>query len=319
MKIIFRTNFGKDIGFGHLYRSLSLAYATNKITHAEILFILNEKTELLRDFSVILSEKFDDDLNIIDDYNPDVIVFDSYLASKDYLLQLRDKAMLVMFDDNNNIYGEIPSHILINGNIYAKTLKYRSLFGDTKFLLGPKYLVMKPEYWSDIPDRDTEGEGILITTGGADFHRLMPEFMKALKDLDVRKRVIIGPAFEKEEIKQIEDLKDNGYDLIYKPFSLKKYIQISKIVITAAGSTIYEVLTLHRFPVMYVLADNQKKIAQALERYGIVNLGWYGRINWKGLEGLIKNLLHSQSIDKTVYTLFDGKGALRVAEEILKV
>ena len=318
MKIIFRTNFGKNIGMGHLYRSLSLAHAIKHLSHAQILFIINKPTDIIKDFPYILSEKFDNkDIEIIKKQAPDIVIFDSYLATIDYLIQFHDITKLVMFDDNNDIYKKIPAHILINGNLHAKTLKYESLFGDTTFLLGPKYLVMKPEYWGHNLDLNISKDVISITTGGTDFYNLIPAFMRSLKSLKIKKRIIIGPAFEENEIREIELLKDDNYELIYKPISLKKYIETSKIVITAAGSTIYEILALHKFPVIYIIADNQEKIAKTLETYGILNLGWYRDIDWGNLEIVINKLLNIQSINEKLYNLFDGKGALRSAREIL--
>lgn len=323
MKFLFRTNWGENIGMGHLYRTLSLAKAIKICKPAcKILFDVNTNSELLKEFEVILHKDFGDrDLNDIKSIKPDMIVFDSYLANLDYLKQLRDISKLVVFDDNNDIYSEIPANILINGNLHAKELKYESSFKDTKFLLGPKYLVMNPEYWQLKKIKDSDEGSILITTGGADFNKVMPKFIESLKSLNMKKRIIIGPAYENDEVTRIEKIVDNSFELIYKPCSLKQYVENSSIVMTAAGSTIYEILALKKVPIIYTLADNQLKVEEALKKFGVKSLGNFEKIEWDNLIFEIKEVMNSVEEYKKrlepLYTLFDGKGALRVAKKIL--
>ncbi len=99
MKIVFRTNGGENIGLGHIYRCLSLAKAIkneNKRTKKddiEITFISNkESIELIQknNYKFINSDKFNkEDIQTIKNQNPDIIIFDSYLADDEYLKQLK--------------------------------------------------------------------------------------------------------------------------------------------------------------------------------------------------------------------------------------
>jgi spore coat polysaccharide biosynthesis predicted glycosyltransferase SpsG len=160
----------------------------------------------------------------------------------------------------------------------------------------------------------------MITTGGADINKIMIKFTKSLKQLKINKKIIIGPAYEEEYIKQIENeiQKNNGYEIIFKPQSLKKHIENSDYVLTAAGSTIYEILTLNKIPIIYTLADNQKLIAKELERYGIKNLGNYDKIQYNNLKEEIEKLTTKEDFKiKELFSLFDGRGAKRIAKEII--
>jgi spore coat polysaccharide biosynthesis predicted glycosyltransferase SpsG len=161
---------------------------------------------------------------------------------------------------------------------------------------------------------------LMITTGGADFNKIMMKFIRSLKKLKMNKKLIIGPAYEEEYIQQIkkEIHNDDSYELIFKPQSLKKHIENSDYVLTAAGSTIYEILTLNKIPIIYTLADNQKLIAKELERYGTTNLGNYDKIQYDNLKEVIEELTTKEDFKiKELFSLFDGQGAKRIAKEII--
>ncbi|MDN5341369.1 MAG: UDP-2,4-diacetamido-2,4,6-trideoxy-beta-L-altropyranose hydrolase [Oceanotoga sp.] len=329
MKIVFRTNGGKNIGLGHVYRCLSLAKAIkdeNKKVEKndiEIIFISNKETiELIQknNYKFISSDKFNkEDIQTINDQKTDIIIFDSYLANDGYLKHLKQITKLIIFDDNNDIYNsEIPD-VIINGNIHAKKLNYSN---KEKHFLGPNYLVMREEYWynSEKTEKSKQKESLMITTGGADFNQIMIKFIQSLKELKMNKKIIIGPMYEKEYIQQIEKEieNDDNYEIIYKPKSLKNYIQSSDYILTAAGSTIYEIMTLNKTPIIYTLADNQKLIAKELEDYGIKNLGNYDKINYYDLEKDILKITSKENTKiKRLFNLFDGQGAKRIAKEII--
>jgi spore coat polysaccharide biosynthesis predicted glycosyltransferase SpsG len=148
----------------------------------------------------------------------------------------------------------------------------------------------------------------------------MIKFIQSLKELKMNKKIIIGPVYEKEYIQKIEkELEnDDNYELIYKPKSLKKYIQSSDYVLTAAGSTIYEILTLNKTPIIYTLADNQKLIAKELENYGVINIGYYNEIKYSELKKEIEEIINEENTKiKELFNLFDGQGAKRIAKEII--
>lgn len=328
MKIVFRTNGGKDIGLGHIYRCLSLAKAIeDENKNVEITFVSNEESSEIiekNNYKYISSNNFDEeDIKQIKNQNPDIIIFDSYLADDEYLKRLKEIAKLIIFDDNNDIYNsEIPDRI-INGNIHAKKLNYSN---KEKHFLGPNYLVMREEYWNNNEKNDAstdiseQKESLMTTTGGADFNRIMIKFIQSLKELNMNKKIIIGPAYEEEYIKKIEKEIENNenYELIFKPKSLKKHIQSSDYVLTAAGSTIYEILTLNETPIIYTLADNQKLIAKELEKYGVFNLGNYEGIKYSELKKQIEQIINEENSKiKELFNLFDGQGAKRIAKEII--
>ena len=323
--ILFKTAASSSIGFGHLFRCLSLATALKQCGVSSVFLANAEAKSKIAEYGLdfVCSETFDyNDLEKIKTIEPEVVVFDSYLADLSYIEELARKHLLVHFDDNNDVYPEVIADILINGNIHAKDLHYIRKKNGTRFLLGPKYLVMKSEYWN-LESSDLSEKGLLITTGGADFFDLMPKFLEALGKLPLKKRVIVGPGFLESQIRKLGMLSESLEDceLIHRPSSLKEHIAQASIVVSASGSTTYEILTMKRLPVIFTLADNQRLIAEKLESFGITNLGWYENIDFEKLPELIlQEISIKDSKEKRLsplFSQFDGKGALRTAKAIV--
>ncbi len=325
LSVAFCVKASRKIGYGHIMRCISLALALKRDSF-ECHFFSNSGARgiiLNNGFHFNHLEEFrDEDITVIDDVEPAFVVLDSYLANSSYTEELAREHFLVQFDDNNDIYGEISADILINGNIHAGDLNYIGKKKSTRFLLGPEYLVMKSEYWNPKSSDESENS-LLITTGGADFFDLMPKFLEALKKLPVKKRVIVGPGFSQSQIRKLEMLSKNMTDceLIYTPSSLKDYIAQSSIVLSASGSTIYEILTMKRLPIIFSMADNQRMIAKKLEGFGITNLGWYEYIDFEKLPEIIQREIDIKEAKKKdlaeLFSKFDGKGVMRTAEVII--
>lgn len=321
-QIVIRTLGGKGIGYGHFYRCLSLARAFKQESqNINIIFLVNEElVSLLEDmnFEVIISNQLNEDFKIIDKLNIDLFIFDSYLGNNNYLRKIKEHTKLMLIDDNNDIYDSSIPDIIYNGNIHAEKLKYKKTIDQLR-LLGSKYLIMREEYWDSGQDKAIIKDGILITTGGTDEYEIMHEIMDVVKDLEEDIKLIIGPGYTEEYIKKIKSQKTENMELVYKPDSLKKYIDSSSIVITAGGSTVYEILTMNSIPIIFSLADNQDLICRELENLGIGYLGKYPKIKYEQIirEIEIKKDLELSGFNNQI-NLLDGKGASITASKIIK-
>ena len=99
----------------------------------------------------------------------------------------------------------------------------------------------------------------------------------------------------------------------------------SDVVITATGSTIYEVSSLGVPMIAFYFAENQRQGAEALEsRTDIVNAGCFaedgaavaGRIR-TALEKCIKDKTYRELLSRQEKGLVDGKGAHRIAGQLM--
>lgn len=95
---------------------------------------------------------------------------------------------------------------------------------------------------------------------------------------------------------------------------MKEYIRTSKIIITACGSTIYEVLSQKSMPIIFSIADNQDLLCKELINNGVEYFGKYPNIDYLKLKYAIKRGIDTGINEKNrLFDLIDGKGALIVA------
>lgn len=331
MKFLFKTNAGKE-GLGHINRVYSLFKALNNIIDFDYKFIINKKAnewllkQGIKNQSIIISEKYNKkDIEKICSYSPDIIVVDTYKANNKYFQYLKEntKAALVIFDDNNDLYSNIEVDILINGNIFAEEINYKKNINFNRGLFGPQYLVMHPDFWNDKIKQNIEnGEGILVTCGGADPKNIMLDLIEKLKKISLLKKIVIGPYFSNKQVNQIENEIYNfdNFKIINSPDGLKSKIKKSKIVLTAAGSTVYESLRLNKIPILYIMESDQIKIANSFKKRGLVSLGWYQNITEDKIMNVVNKASEEEFKNKllSLYKDFDGMGAKKVAKQIVE-
>lgn len=320
MRILFRTLGGKSIGFGHYFRCLSLAKAFRSYDQGiEIVFLINDELKEIIEGEGIkyyCNNRMSTDKLIIKKEAPNLIVFDSYEGDDDYLQMLKSETRVALIDDSNNLYDTSICDYIINGNAYANELGY-SISSNTKYLLGSKYLILKEEYWDSLIDVGRVEDGILITTGGTDNYSVSYKLLWALKDLDITKRIIVGPGYSMNLIEKLANLKCDK-EIIIKPNSLKEYIDSSRYIISACGTTIYEILSRGKWPVIFSIADNQDIGCNYFKEKGIIHCGKYPNIDYDMVARHIKNNMSKKCIKTNKYGLnIDGNGANRIVKEII--
>ena len=229
----------------------------------------------------------------------------------------------VYIDDTKRL--DYPKGVVVNGTIYAEELNYPKKH-DITYLLGSKYIPIRKEFWN-IPDKaiNESLQTIMITFGGDDARNMTPRIITMLNGNypELNKKVIIGKAFTNTE--QIQAFKDKTTEFIYYPDAegMKKVMLESDIAISAAGQTLYELARLGVPTIAVAVADNQINNVRGWQKAGFIEYaGWWEDMlileNMKtSLEKLTNNNLR---LDKYhIGKMFvDGKGAIRIIDEIMK-
>lgn len=282
-----------------------------------------------------------------------VLLVDSYQAGSEYYLALKKMGRarpvrVVCFEDMGEAY---PVDLLINYNIYAPELagNYGWSGPDSdpagkyprKVLLGIAYMPLRKAFQRPaeyvVKDKVTD---VIITTGGSDPYFATAAFVEALRDDDmiagqgIRLHLISGPfnQFADELKRRYQDCgNEECYDkkvliTIHENVKdMRGLLLKSDVVITATGSTIYEVSSLGVPMIAFYFAENQRQGAEALEsRTDIVNAGCFaedgaavaGRIR-TALEKCIKDKTYRELLSRQEKGLVDGKGAHRIAGQLM--
>ncbi|MHB9010496.1 MAG: UDP-2,4-diacetamido-2,4,6-trideoxy-beta-L-altropyranose hydrolase [Carboxydocellales bacterium] len=333
-QVLIRADGGQGIGIGHVMRCMALASELAKFG-ARINFI--GKLDLAvsqyieeHGFETIVIPK---EINLITDleflireiaaHKTDCVITDCYDLSGEYLAAVRKQVKLVVSVDDLNPFP-FPAHTVINGNCYALEMSYQSSTGDTVFLLGLPYLLLRNEF-RDCPQHliRQEVKNILVTVGGCDVLNLVPNILSSLatwgKKLEIN--LVIGPGFNnREQINQAAGELEGNVNFLEKVTNMSELMLNCDLAITAGGSTLYELAATGTPAIAILQADNQVRAAAAMAKLGVcVNMG-LGTYLFK--QDLIRNLqLMSDrrirlKLSEAGKELVDGMGSVRCSNII---
>ncbi|MBM9501964.1 glycosyl transferase family 1 [Leptospira sp. 201903071] len=175
MKILILTEAGEGIGLGHITRTNALgSYLKNQGDEIDIW--LSVKGD---------SIPFSDQYEIFDWLNHhtarfhefqeyDLVVMDSYLASRD-LIKLIDESSrkLVVIDDFNRLV--YTADLIINPNVFFSKIDYRNQ--KCRVLGGNNFVILRKLFrdYKAKQETKTKEKGILISIGGSDYRQLLPK------------------------------------------------------------------------------------------------------------------------------------------------
>lgn len=326
MKVFIITEGGKNIGFGHITRCLSLYQAFEE---KEIIpeFVLNSDDDIEYLLKGINYQK----LNWIEKQDKlfelikgaDIAIIDSYLADSSFYIQISNLVKTpVYIDDNKRL--DYPDGIVLNGNIHAEKLNYPKKNGIT-YLLGTKYTPLRKEFW-EVPEKKIKEkiESIMVTFGGDDARNMTPKIMNLLNKEypDLKKNIIVGKAFH--NIEEINKEVDENTNLIYYSDAgrIKEIMLESDIAISAGGQTLYELARIGVPTVGVCVTENQLGSIREWDKTGFLeNAGWYNENNIiKRVDRFLKHLENiklRETKSKIGKKFVDGKGIKRLRKKFI--
>lgn len=332
VQVAFRTSGGSDIGFGHVRRCMSLAMSLQE-KGADCLFLLDGDPEV---FELVLASGFQlskihlandllDTIRQCQIHNISIVVADSYEFSASYLEGLREAEFNVaVLDDLGS--RDLPANLVVNGAVGAEHLPYQAL-ATTKFLLGPRYILLRPEFLN-VPLRQIKDQvgRVLVTVGGSDPHGLTECLMDCIvKSLgDVRQDVIIGPLFRHVDgIRAMAKNASKTINVHENTSNMNELMLKADMVLCGGGQTTYELAAIGTPAIAVRTAKNQTVNLSGLSHAG--TLVWCGDVQDDDLSekliGEIKSLASDAALRKSMNqqgpSLVDGQGASRVAEVVL--
>jgi UDP-2,4-diacetamido-2,4,6-trideoxy-beta-L-altropyranose hydrolase len=263
MRILFITDGGFEMGMGHVYRSIALANELKKFNVKDIIFITKSDEYVIKkikesNFKVIKCNDNNDILDSIKNIKPDVVIIDDLGVEEDFAKNIRDFCKKLVFFDNTNPSSNKYADVVVNAIIESK-LKNRKYFDEenkTLYFYGPKYLILRDEFYrvkKEISRKDRGGnvENILIAFGGSDPSNLTCKVLEKLlsKDKNFNIDIVLGPKFQYDrelnnllkKYGKIESDKIRIYKNINNMAELMKNVDL---VITSPGMTMFEALFL---------------------------------------------------------------------------
>lgn len=276
-----------------------------------------------------------------------IMLVDSYQAGSTYYLALSKIVKTVCFEDMGQAY---PVDLLINYNLYAPRLdaQYHAIEAahqtrdqyPRKVLLGADYMPLRSAFQKPsvycVAEQVTN---VTITTGGSDPYFATATLVEALlrdkiiAEQEITLHLVSGPfnqfaAELKRRYQNYEKISANlptlRIQIHEKVKDMRSLLLESDVVLTATGSTIYEVSALGVPMIVFYFAENQRQGAEELEKLtDIVNAGNIvkepGRVTERVREVLrrcIQDKEYRECLHRQEKKLIDAKGARRIAEQI---
>ena len=255
----------------------------------------------------------DDCIDILKAEKSDWLIVDHYALDEQWQKRLKPcyEKLMVIDDLADKIFD---CDVLLNQNLGAQIEDYKNKISDNcELLLGCNYALLRPEF-SDLRGRALEKRkktivinNILITMGGNDNENITYDILQqldgkynitvALGSSPVHKDMIIDYA-EGKNIKVIIDA-DNMAELMFE----------ADLAIGTGGSTSWERCCLGLPTLLYITAENQRMVAENLEKKGAVVMVK----NLKDdLKMIINNIACWKSISNKSQVICDGLGVKRI-------
>lgn len=336
--IYIRADANSHIGMGHIMRCLSIADAARDDGQDVKFIIADDTVENLiknRGFeSIILHsdyEKMEDELPLWPKDNPDIVVVDSYYVTDAYFISLKkriSKGIIAYMDDL--LMFPYPIDVLINYNIYARKKDYEVLYENNnkkpQFMLGLDYTPLRKLFRElESKKQNEKVKDILISSGGSDLEHVALSIVKA-RPHNYTYHILVGAL--NVDLYEIKELASEQSNIIVHEnvADMQSLISEMDIVVSAGGTTMYEICACGVPIITYISADNQMMCANAFTECRLaLNIGDIrGKENVpsaiiKEIDCLSSNYDRRIKIGKRMQELIDGYGADRLIKRILKI
>lgn len=333
-----RADGGKNIGMGHIMRTLVLAKELAKKNEVIFISIKNKKDDFRAGIEKVISQGFKvieiNDVDIIneleeiqDKYSFNCLITDSYRVNEEYFDSIKKIFDKIGYIDDINIC-KFNVDFLINQNIDASNHMYEFYnFKETKVFLGTEYCLLRDEFRGNNSDKNIKKyvEDILITLGGMDNESNTLKILNELKDLDVNFHVVIGSAFEEDLILKLNEIKKTRNNIfLYKNAIMSEIMKKSDLAISASGSTLYELCAMQVPVIGLVIADNQKNICSDMNEKKII-IGIEDPVEdaIKKLKDVVFDIIDDKDkrlmLVENQKRIVNSNGVLKTANEINKI
>lgn len=301
-KIIFRAEGYKELGLGHIYNCITLAFSM--IEH-DVLLVVSEKStegiDKIREtnlpYKII---KHEGEINkIIEDFKPDIWVNDCLDTTKEYIESLKAKIKRVITIEDLGTGIEVADAVI---NALYKPVNNKHVYS------GYKYVCLRDEFQAERPAKFSEKvKNILVMFGGTDPANLnkmlydsILKFSKKYKDIKFNFITGIGYDAEKNGVITQEDKNIYVYPNVPR---VTKYMKHADLAITSQGRTIFELAAMGVPSI--VLSQNKREQTHLFARleHGFLNLGIGKEVDQNLIENTLDWLINTQVIRKNMYDL----------------
>lgn len=317
-----RADAGPSIGVGHFMRMLALSEAW-RARGAAVRFggSVPEALRAKTDAPVLERPAARDDAEWTIEQaraaGASWVAADGYTFGPAFQKRVRAAGFKLLVVDDNGENGEYSADLVLNVNLHAAEAMYAQREAHTRLLLGNQHLLLRSEILK--ARSGPRGRLLLVTFGGADPADATALTLAALSTqptLSEREVVVLVGAANPRIVAYREKFAREGVQLLVDPPDVAALMASAGAAICTPSTTFWELAYLGVPCAGLVVADNQTRIAQSLEKLGAMEfLGDARNISSPQRLGLaLADFLSAPSdiLIATARGLSDGRGASRV-------
>jgi len=320
-------DLGRSLGAGHFVRSSALGAAlTARGARVEIVANLDEVP-----WARAQAEELG--LTPVQGHDPagvpalasargwDTAVVDSYRATA---ADLADLAVPLAAVDDEDV-RPLPATLVVNQSLNAGEYDY-ARWPQPLVLRGPRHALLRPRITAARPaaypvrDWSDRRQRVLVVLGGTDARGGAAALTRLALDAlpEVELRVIASNEAAADVVRAVHVPAGSSVEVIPPVLAIEELMTWADLVLSGAGSTVWELCCLGTPMAIVVVADNQLPNYQELLAHGIaVGLGRLGDAVLT-----LPDVLRTPAVNvygRRAWETVDGRGADRVAEAVLEL
>ncbi|MGV8042522.1 MAG: UDP-2,4-diacetamido-2,4,6-trideoxy-beta-L-altropyranose hydrolase [Thermoanaerobaculaceae bacterium] len=335
-KLLVRADASAEIGTGHVMRCLALAQAW-QFRGGAVVFVSSSCPEPLA--ARVAAEGMSitrisaaagsgDDIAatmaVAHSTGARWAVVDGYRFGPEFVQTLGESGLRVLEADDCGPARPWSSDWVLNQNIYAEEAMYPERAGSTRLLLGPKYALLRREFWRLRGHRRVvrrEASRVLVTLGGGDPRNVTGLVLESIAGLiggGVEVVAAIGAANPNQgQLQTLATGLGPQARIAVDAQDMTDLYLWADVAITGGGSTCWETAFAGLPSIILVLAENQSGVAKGLAESGFaINAGRVELANRGDLPGTVERLLKDrpqrEEMTASGQRLVDGHGSERV-------
>lgn len=306
--ILIRVEGYSEIGLGHVYRGLSLAYS---LMDHNVTFVTSSKSDLaikkLED-SFIKYEVIQEAhqlKEIIAKYDVDIVINDILNTSISYMEYLSQFSVRVVnFEDVGP--GSALADAVINDLYAPQNTDSKYYWGSKYYLLRDEFLISKPSEFNE------EVNNVFVIFGGVDPSNLTQKVLAAFEQIntneDVEFTVVVGPGYA--EFEKIQDIAENSalnISVFKDVNNMAEMMKRSDIAISSQGRTMLELASMNVPTIL--MAQNERELTHEFGYLsnGFINLGLGEAIDSSSIALTLEWLMNTPQIRRQMHNQMQKK------------
>lgn len=334
-----RADASSEIGTGHLMRCLALAQAW-KEAGDQVIFITacqsDGLVQRLREegFDIyLLPHQYPDDgdwdytKGVLTDHPGAWVALDGYHFDEVYNQRVKESGHSLLVIDDMAHLKHYYADIVLNQNMHAEQLHY-ACEPYTRLLLGTRYVLLRREFlaWKGWQREISElARHVLVTLGGGDPENHTLKVIQALQRVDVpalEATVVVGASNPYADVLQAAAEQSRiPIRLIRNAENMPELMAWADIAVSAAGSTVWELMFMGVPTLLIAIADNQEPIARSAADSGATiwldhrSAGWTEMLVQK-VQWLLSDTGSRSEFSHRASSLVDGLGTIRIVQAL---